>query len=416
MFAKISVWFNIALCWLISGLSLFLPMGKWLSQGARTQELFNRYSITYTSDVPQKGEITYTVGSRKIAEAFYLEPAEEPTTFSSFIDGFLDGRLARYGSGCGIALSNVTEYEGGRFLFESLELEWVKPPENTRIELENALCRVGVDLRWGGALDSFIWKAAPEGGYGNLLNRHDAGRLVQQSYYGTSAPPYVMGFFMNTPWPYNPVQGGDLNGNCSKLVDYEQREGSIYIKCLPLEWGKDNVPSLSYMENTYTLEGGVLKVDNRFVDFSGYTHDRRHQEMPAFYTVSALGTFSCYNGEAPWTNAPLKQDSNLPFWGEEGHPECSTEFVPGNTETWCAWTAGAGPEAFGMGLFTPTAEVLLAGRHGTNVSTSPDDASTNYVAPLRLLLLESFVPLEYSYYITAGSLAEIRETFASIAR
>ena len=407
MFEKISVWCTTALCWLISGLSLFLPMGKWLPQGAVSEKLFNRYSITYTSVVPVTGEITYTVGSRKIAEAFYLEAATELTEFTCFIDGFLDGRLARRNR-IGLSVSATTD----EFKMESIGLEWVKPPKDTHIALENALCRVGVDLRWGGALDSFVWKAAPAG-YGNLLNRHDAGRLVQQSYYGTSAPPYVMGNFMNQPWPYNPVQGGDVAGNCSKLVDYEQREGSIYIKCLPLEWGKDNVPSLSYMENTYTLDGGVLRVDNRFVDFSGYTHDRRHQEMPAFYTVSALGTFSCYNGGAPWTGAPLKQVSDLPFWGEEGHPECSTEFVPGNTETWCAWTAGAQPEAFGVGLFTPTAEYLLAGRFGDNVSTSPDDASTNYVAPLRLLLLESFVPLEYSYYITAGTLAEIREIFAS---
>jgi len=32
----------------------------------------------------------------------------------------------------------------------------------------------------------------------------------------------------------------------------------------------------------------------------------------------------------------------------------------------------------------------------------------------RWLLLESFVPLEYSYYITAGNLADIREAWNSI--
>ena len=412
MFDQITIWFRAVLCWLLSGLSLLLPMGKWLSQGDATQALFNRYRIVYTSDAPLAGEISYSVGSRKITEKFYLEPASEPTEFVSFIDGFLDGRLARDFRGVGWTELNSSACA---FDIENIALEWVQPPKDTHIELEDGFCKVGVDLRWGGALDSFAWKAAPEG-YENLFNRHDAGRLVQQSYYGTSDPPYVMGDFGGKPWPYNPVQGGDLAGNCSKLVDYEQREGQIYVKCLPQEWGKDNVPSLSYMENTYTLENGVLSVENRFVDFSGYTHERRHQEMPAFYTVSALGTFSYYNGDAPWTNAPLTQESGLPFWGDEYHAQCSKELLPGNTETWCAWTEGARADSFGVGLFNPGAEVLLAGRYkGEAASRSSLDDSTCYVAPLRLLLLESFVPLEYSYYITAGTLEEIREAWSSIA-
>ena len=402
-FQQITVWCRAALCWLVSGLSLLLPLGRWLPQSACTGALFNRYRIVYTSEVPVAGDITYYVGNRKMTEAFYLEPAVESAQFSSFIDGFLDGRLARRDQ----IWLNVSA-GADEFKIESTVLDWVKPPKDTNIQLEDAFCQVGVDLRWGGALDSFVWKAAPAG-YSNLFNRHDAGRLVQQSYYGTSDPPYVMGDFNGTPWCYNPVQGGDVRGNCSKLVDYDLREGQIYIKCLPLEWGKDNVPALAYMENTYTLENGVLAVDNRFVDFSGYTHERRHQEMPAFYTVSALGTFNYYNGAAPWTGAPLTQVSDLPFWGEPANTaRCYTDLAPGNTETWCAWTAGTQPDSFGVGLFTPGAEILLAGRYGGTVSASPNDASTNYVAPLRTLLLESFRPLEYSYYITAGTLAQIR--------
>jgi len=398
--AQILLWLKTALCWLLSGLSLLLPLGRWLPQGDATQELFNRYRIVYTATVPVKGEITYTVGSCERTEAFYLEAAEAPNEFKCFIDGFLDGRLAR-GSKISLSFSATTD----ELQVESTTLEWAVSPKDTHPQLEDAFCRAGVDLRWGGALDSFVWKAAPAG-YGNLFNRCDAGRLVQQSYYGTSDPPYVMGSFMDTPWPYNPVQGGDVQENCSKLVDYELREDSIYIKCLPLEWGKDNVPSLSYMENTYTLRDGILTVDNRFVDFSGYTHPSRHQEMPAFYTVSALGTFSFYDGGAPWTNAPLTQRGDLPFWG--GNPDCYFPLAPGNTETWCAWTAGTAPGAFGVGLFTPGIEILLAGRYGTNVSKDANDASTSYVAPLRTLRLESFVPLEYSYYITAGTLEHIR--------
>jgi pseudouridine-5'-phosphate glycosidase len=69
-------------------------------------------------------------------------------------------------------------------------------------------------------------------------------------------------------------------------VDYVISEDgkSIYVKCRPLDWAKKNVLTPSYMENTYTLCDGYVKVDNRFVDFSGYTHRNADQELPAFYT------------------------------------------------------------------------------------------------------------------------------------
>lgn len=409
MFQQISKWCSAALCWLLSGISLLLPLGRWLPADCSPDGLFNRYVIRYTSQVPLKGEISYRIGSCERTEVFYLEAGADPAEFTSFIDGFLDGELAR---DLGEPELRVLGGAAGAYEIVSISTERVQAPKNTHIQLEDEFCSIGADLRWGGALDSFAWKAAPAG-YSNLFNRHDAGRLVQQSYYGTSDPPYEMGNFNGEPWPYNPVQGGDLYTNCSKLVDYELRDSEIYVKCLPLEWGKDNVPSLSYMENTYRLEDGVLVVENRFVDFSGYTHENRHQEMPAFYVVSALGTFNYYNGNAPWTNAPLTQLSNLPFWGG-GVAECYMDLLPGNTETWCAWTDGTQPTSFGVGIYNPDTEILLAGRSGSEVSKDPENNSTSYVAPLRTLQFKSFEPLEYSYYVTAGSLAEMRAAFGEI--
>ena len=66
---------------------------------------------------------------------------------------------------------------------------------------------------------------------------------------------------------------------------------------------------------------------------------------------------------------------------------------------------------FGIGLYTPGAETLIAGRFSYNASKDPSDGATNYVAPLRTLCLESFLPLEYSYLITTGDAASIRRTF-----
>ena len=50
-----------------------------------------------------------------------------------------------------------------------------------------------------------------------------------------------------------------------------------------------------------------------------------------------------------------------------------------------------------------------------NGSTEPSNHATNYVAPLRSMGLKNFVPIEYSYLITAGKLADIRRTFTENA-
>ena len=57
--------------------------------------------------------------------------------------------------------------------------------------------------------------------------------------------------------------------------------------------------------------------------------------------------------------------------------------------------------------------MLYAGRFSYNGSKSDMDGATNYVAPLLTIKLVSFNPIEYSYLITAGSTASIRETFTA---
>jgi len=398
-------WFKAALCWLLSGISLLLPLGRWLPETCEL-DLFNRYVVSYTSQVRLKGEFSYSVGCRKVTETFFLEATSEPTEFRSYIEGFLDGKLGHKAGEL-----KITSLGDGDYVIESVTLKRVKAPKDTRLLLEDAWCQVGVSLQWGGALDMFTWKAAPAG-FTNLLNRADEGRLVQQSYYGTDQPPYVQGSYMNTVWGYNPVQGGDQHKNKSKLVDYTLDGNQIYIKCRPMDWSKDGELTPSYMENTYTLEDGVLTVHNRFVDFSGLTHPARHQEMPAFYVVTALDTFSFYDGNAPWTNAALTQKADLPFWGG-GVPECYFTLDPVNTETWCAWTMGAQAEAFGVSVYTPGAEILLAGVAGSEKTKDPDAGSTGYVAPLRTFQMTA-EPFAYTYYITAGSLARMRGVWAGM--
>ena len=82
-------------------------------------------------------------------------------------------------------------------------------------------------------------------------------------------------------------------------------------------------------------------------------------------------------------------------------------------ETWGAWIA---PTGYGIGVYTPIAEILLAGRHQYNGSKDAGNNATNYVAPLITYTMKSFDAFEYSYYITTGSVEEIRNTFKSVAK
>ncbi len=374
---------------------------------------FNRYTVGYSSTAPIKGEVTYLYWNdrgEKIArtEEFFLE-AGDNQTFASLIDGYLAHTYA-----WGISRITMKTCDGSTATFSLHSLSGtVEPIYNGTYYLENDRYKLGVLLSWGGGISYIEDKQDGDDSIKNLINRADPGRLVQQSYYGIqNGPHYTAGTYNGTEWRYNPVQGGDVFGNGSKLVDIRVLEDgkSLYIKCRPMDWAKNNEPTPSYMENTYTLAEDGIRVHNRFVDFFGVEHPAHHFELPAFYTISYLGTFHYYNGSKPWTGAPYETLPNEPFWA--GNKKAYHSITKGNTETWAAWTAKDG---WGIGLYVPGVEILLAGRHEHNGSKDPANGGTSYVAPLRTMAIVSFVPFEYEYIISTGTVADMRTTFKTFA-
>lgn len=365
---------------------------------------FQRYRLRYSSLLPGKGKLFYHVPDGVYCEKFFLEAGKE-RCFFSYIDDFLKGAAAS--DIYRIEFEPVGEGDAG-FALHEISTEAI-PARASYLSAENDRFRICADLRWGGGLCAIEDRQNAEG-LGNLLNHYDAGRLIQQSYYGTMRPPYRCASYNGALWSYNPVQGGDQHANRSKLVDYRLAGDSIYVKSQPMDWAQNNRRTPSYMENTYRLTEDCIQVDNRFLDFSGYTHRMSHQELPAFYVISYLGEFSFYDGTRPWTGDALTVKGNLNFWGDRRYSrECYFPVKEGNTETWCAWTARE--TGFGIGLYTPGTEILLAGRCAYSGTKDPEDEATNYVAPLCTLCLEAFRPLEYGYLITTGDIASIRSTF-----
>jgi len=369
---------------------------------------FNVYTLHYTCSAYLRGEITYIQSGVTHTEEFFLEPGEK-ATFRSFCDGAVKGKNGRTVSA--LTLTPLQK-QTVRFTLSDFTVSSESLPGEDVVYISDGKYRLGVKLSWGGGVSYLEDLQDGDDSLTNLLNNHDTGRLIQQSYYGAQSAPYETAVYSGNVWAYNPVQGGDQYGNTSKLVDYtvsaDGRE--IWVKCQPLDWAHKNSRTPSYMENTYSLKEGHVRVDNRFIDFSGYPHNLRQQEVPAFYTVSYFSDFVFYFGDSPWTGDTLTVKKDLPFWaGNSPDPY----FRLRNDENWCAWVTSTG---YALGLYSPLANVLVAGRYLYNGSKSPANAATSYVAPLLTHQLEFCKPYTYSYYITTGTVEEVRGRFETIRR
>lgn len=387
-------------------------------------EVFNYFTVKYTSDAFLKCELKFKTALGFEEEEFFLEDAPEQKTFQSFIKK----------NALSIKSMTVTPLnkEKADFKIISLDTEKRELPDDY-IYIQNDEIKIGVSLKWGGALAYYedlnsdveavyhngrikVDSKASEK-YGcecvnsnvNLINRHDTGRLIQQSYYGTrDESEYTPGVFMKQVWSYNPVQGGNQYNESSEIVDYKITDNSIYIKCRPLDWAKSaEYITPSYMEATYTLKGKLLKVDCRFTDFSGYSSVYKGQELPAFYPIEPFNTLVHYEGDKPGTNDKLSYQKDLGFWAETGYPRFKT------TEKWSAFV-GEFKDSFGLGLYSDTCDKVLAGvfkRDKTQNADPSVDNPTSYIAITQPFMFQSFVPFEYSFSITSGTAEEMRNTF-----
>ena len=366
-------------------------------------EKFTRFTITYASATPVKVWLSFTERGKVVEEYYFLDAGEG--TFSGLNPNFLKGNTAR--SITSLRVESLTDAPAS-FTLAGLTTENMEKLDET-IYIENSRFKLGVELGWGGAVSYLEDKNCTVSGLGNLVNKHDTGRLIQQSFYGVQQnDEYTPGVSFDITWRYNPVQGGDQFNNPSRLIDVVITENSIYIKSQAQDWALDNQLTPSYYENTYTLCDDRVQVDNRFTDYSGWEHPFSGQELPAFYTVSYLDTFVWYNGEDAWKGDTLSSRGDLPFWGDHSG-ECTFILREKNTETWCAWISSA--DDYGLGVYAPNIDQLKAGRYEYDGSKSDVADSTGYVAPVNLMKIVAFEAVEYSYLLTAGSTADIRKTF-----
>ena len=367
---------------------------------------FHRVTLGYSSTEPLKLTVTGREGNNDVTNVFYLEAAEDGV-FSGIIEGYLYGGTAKK-----LVSLDVETCSGKTAVFSIKELRTEKLGQlaDDTVYIENDRLKLGVQMLWGGTISYLEDKRGRVDGLTNLVNRHDTGRLIQQSYYGTG---YIEGVYdpgtaFGTAWKYNPVQGGDQYGHGGKLIDFNISENAVYVKSQPCDWAREAARLPFYTENTYTLEDDHIRVDNRAVDFSGFEHTYESQELPAVYLVSYLDTFVCYNGEEPWTGGELSVYPDLDFWGPRGTQ--IAYFKESNTETWCAWYSS--DDDFGFGLYVPNVDSLGGGRYEERIRSKSDtDSSTSQVSPGNIFKMIPYEPIEYSYLLATGSVEEIRGIF-----
>jgi hypothetical protein len=274
------------------------------------------------------------------------------------------------------------------------------PPIKSEIIADNGILKVKLDLTRGGAI-SYI---SSSGSTRNLVNIHDEGRYIQQSYYaGKSIDRKAEG--QNpawSPWSWNPIQVGDSYGNRSKILDYRQSGDTLYVKCIPMLWDMKNMPAEAEMEQWNILDGNVLKVHCKLTCHRTDTIYQENiaddQELPAVYPISALKTLYTYSGNLPFTNDSLDNPSviNLSsgFWGR----------YPNISEHWIAFVDST---KWGLGVYNPNCISFLAGMSGTPGGEA-HDGSTSYIAPIKKEILNKNSVFEYDYYVIVGTVNEIR--------
>ena len=386
-------------------------------------EKFNRFTMFYSSTAPLHIYVTYAMGAgADKVDDYYLEAGQD--VFSGLIVDYLDKKVGR---NLKKIVIDTCKNEEASFALYHVQIESIEVYKglygSDTYYIDNGRFKLGVDMGWGGTVNYVEDMTKKVDGLTNLINKHDTGRLVQQSYYGTGAIEGVFewgSFNGSDTWPYNPVQGGGQKNVASRLVDVVVGDNYVYIKAQPMDWGKAGVITPSYMENWYIIEDDYIRVDNRFVDFSGWDHPSRGQELPAFYTIGYLDSFVWYDGVDPWTGDELSWRHELRFWGDEEYAsECRFRIKEPNTETWCAWVSTE--DNYGIGLYSPNIDRYSAGRYqyvetlgvstGTRGSKDPSANPTSYVAPWKQKEIVSFEAFEYSYLICAGSVDEIRANF-----
>lgn len=265
----------------------------------------------------------------------------------------------------------------------------VEPLPDGWVYIDNGQVRLGIKKTSGAGIAWFSRSDSKE----NLLDHFDHGRLVQQSYYGK-----VDGSMWDKqPWRWNPVQGGDYTNHPSEVLELTHDATTLHARIRPRNWAGGQLLSGCEMEQHIRLEGSVAIIKFGFRYTGTEVHPSAHQEVPATFINPAYGTMVIYQGDQPWTDAPLTKSQ--PGWPNESRT------IP---EGWAAWV---NERNTGVGLYAPVAGELTCYRYGASPAAA---GACSYFAPLVKFAIAPGLHFEYEAALALGTPEEIRSSFKKL--
>ena len=271
-------------------------------------------------------------------------------------------------------------------------------PKPDLLHIENQAVKIGIDRSMGASITWLSWKGNPE----NIINIHDPGRLLQQSYYaGKTLDRQQDGQSKSwSPWSWNPIQGGGVM-SWARVTKFEKiGDKKLYSETVPKLWDMPDEEAEAVMEQSTEFVPDMpnaIEVRNRLV-CKRKPDDRwgeavpRHQELPACYFTSKFRNVEIYLGDGKWEK--VSQPPGPP-WGK-AQPKLNI-------------MACFADDGQGVAVFSPTADQHWNfGPHGKyNPQAKPTDSPCMHMAPIGTVNLGPTSILEYRYWMVTGSKAEI---------
>ena len=269
------------------------------------------------------------------------------------------------------------------------------------LTVDNGIIKLKLDLTRGGSI-SYI---SSSGSNNNLVNIHDNGRYIQQSYYaGNAVNRQAEGQNPNwSPWKWNPIQAGDSYGNRAKTLSYWQHGDTLYTKCIPMLWDMDNMPAQAIMEQWNVVDSNVIKVHCKLTcertDSIYAENVADEQELPSVHPISAFDNLFTYIGDAPFTDDSLAHLTIVIMSGKGW-----TKYV-NVSEHWVAFVDSSN---WGMGVFNQDCSTFSGGVAGSFGGDAYSN-STAHVSLHKTVTLNKNSVYEYNYDIIIGTIDQIRQ-------
>jgi len=259
--------------------------------------------------------------------------------------------------------------------------------------LENNHVKIGIDLDSGGGIFYFSQNNPAR----NLLNHHDTGRFIQQSYYGDKDGSWWNG----SPWRWNPVQGGGCHGEQAKVLSSVVDSSSIYVKTEPRLWATGAEVPDATMEEWITLQGKTARIHFKFTYTGNKSSKATTQELPAVFMDYNLPNLILYTGTKPWTKDILTR--KVPGWPNESARADEN------------WAAFVNANDWGLGVYFPGSIDMTTYRFSpAKLTTGPNGNACSYFAPTKKLAITPGWTHEYDIWLTIGMISEIRDVFYAL--